>query len=239
MLWGLVPMYRGPLQSDPQIDPTPGHAGRASASWIPSWIFGFCCIRTFKLKYFSCLQFLVIKSQKTGNNFSPKRNDEEVSRTTHLCLNLAISLFIGCHINMKLTREGHSECWVYVNTAHPVHNLNTDWLRAQWGDIMIITTIAIIVNIDIVIIIWFTFYARYRYCFYTVRAIPDITQEGGRPRFITMLHRVHVLSTVNSSHYLTSHHRHQRKCEILACFGQFWLFCRGQRPFLPYFCRRK
>ena len=50
---------------------------------------------------------------------------------------------------------------------------------------MIITTIAIIVNIDIVIIIWFTFYARYRYCSYTVRAIPDITQEGGRPRFIT------------------------------------------------------
>ena len=104
------------------------------------------------------------KPKKTRNNFSPRRNDEEVSRTTHLCLNLAISLFIGCHINMKLTREGHSECWVYVNTAHPVHNLNSDWLRAQWGDIMIITNIAIIVNADIVIIIWFTFYARYRYC---------------------------------------------------------------------------
>ena len=29
---------------------------------------------------------------------------------------------------------------------------------------MIITNIAIIVNADIVIIIWFTFYARYRYC---------------------------------------------------------------------------
>ena len=41
---------------------------------------------------------------------------------------------------------------------------------------MIITNIAIIVNVDIVIIIWFTFYARYRYCSYTVRAIPDITQ---------------------------------------------------------------
>ena len=70
---------------------------------------------------------------------------------------------------------------------------------------MIITTIAIIVNIDIVIIIWFTFYARYRYCSYTVRAIPDITQEGGRPRFITMLHRVHVLSTVDSLYDYTIH----------------------------------
>ena len=158
-----------------------------------------------------------------------------MSRTTHLCLNLAISLFIGCHINMKLTREGHSECWVYVNTAHPVHNLNSDWLRAQWGDIMIITNIAIIVNADIVIIIWFTFYARYRYCSYTVRAIPDITQEGERPRFITMLQRVHVLSTVDSLYDYTSHHCHHRKCEILACFAQF---CRGHRHFLPYFCRR-
>ena len=30
MLWGAIPMYRGPVHPDPQIDPIPGHAGRAA-----------------------------------------------------------------------------------------------------------------------------------------------------------------------------------------------------------------
>ena len=77
---------------------------------------------------------------------------------------------------------------------------------------MIITNTTIIVNVDIVIIIWFTFYARYRYCSYTVRAIPDITQEGGRPRFITMLLRVHVLSSVTEN---------AKFWPVLANFGYF------------------